>query len=354
MIEQLGFMPYRLPLRRIWQSARGFMHERKGWLLCAQAQGLRGYGDCAPLPEAGTETHETAFAALKDWHDRAVGQPLARVIDEIEADRSVAPAARFALECALLDLTAQEAGLTLRQWLVPTAADSVAVNATLGPLGEVTPEMIQSCYGSGFRVMKIKVGLEDPGIELGRLTHLTRQLPPEAALRLDANGAWSHEQAIPMLSALNALPIESLEEPLREPNRDRLEQLQTVARFPLALDESLCHQGYHPMPLETLPLRRIVLKPAVLGGLRRTLDLATRARAMGIEVVLTSLIESAAGLWPSLQLAAALPSPLAHGLATSPWLAHDLGRAPDTVQGRIRLDPCPGSGFHPNLVEYGL
>ncbi|MBK8639555.1 MAG: o-succinylbenzoate synthase [Chromatiaceae bacterium] len=352
MIERLEIQPYRLPLRRTWQSARGLMHEREGWLLCAHAQGLRGYGDYAPMPEAGTESREAGLMALEGWRARVVGQPLARLLEEIEADRSPAPAARFALECALLDLTAQEAGVPLRQWLDPQAADSVAVNATLGPLGDVMPEMIKSSCRSGFRILKIKVGLTDPDIELGRLTALARHLPPEAALRLDANGAWSYAQAVPLLAALNTLPIESLEEPLREPSRDQLQPLQAIARFPLALDESL-HRGATTIELEGLGVRRIVLKPAAVGGLRRTLDLANRAVELGIEVVLTSLIESAAGLWPSLQLAAALNSPLAQGLATSPWLARDLGRAPEAEQGHIRLGPEAGGGFNPRPAEPG-
>ena len=94
-------------------------------------------------------------------------------------------------------------------------------------------------------------------------------------------------------------------------------------------------------------MRRLVLKPATFGGLQRTLSLARAATNLGFEVVLTSLIESAAGLWPSLQLAAALSSPIPQGLATSSWLAHDLGRVPDPEQGRIWLGQHRGSGFIP-------
>ncbi len=352
MIERLEIQPYRLPLRKPWRSARGALQARSGWLLIAEAGGRRGYGDCAPLPEAGTESPATALAALEDWRLRTLGQPLARVLDAIREDNSPAPAARFALECALLDLTAQGAGLPLRQWLDPEASDVVAVNATLGSLREVTPDLIRARGSAGFHVLKIKVGLEPPAVEMRRLTALARQLPPEVTLRLDANGAWRQEQAASLLAALNHFPIESLEEPLRAPSPERLQRLQAIARFPLALDESL-HRGATPIALENLGVRRIVLKPAVVGGLRRTLDLATRAAGMGIEVVLTSLIESAAGLWPSLQLAAALQSPLAQGLATSPWLAQDLGRAPEAELGRIRLGPEPGGGFQPSPAGSG-
>jgi o-succinylbenzoate synthase len=346
VIERLELTPYRLPLRRTWQSARGVYQERTGWLVCAHADGLFGYGDCAPLPEAGTEDNETALAALTDWRTRAVGQPLERVLDWIEADRAPAPAARYAVECALLDLAAQRASLPLRLWLDPAARDSVEVNATLGAPREATPETILASCRSGFRVLKIKVGLETPSVELRRLAALARRLPAGTTLRLDANGAWSLDDASRMLDALNALPIESLEEPLRRPTSGELKRLQSSVAYPLALDETL-HRSDGQIDLEALPVRRIVLKPAVVGGLRRTQELATRAAGLGIQVVLTSLIETAAGIWPSVQLAAAIPSRLAHGLATSGWLARDLGDPPATARGGITLGKRPGGGFHP-------
>ncbi|MGB5833742.1 MAG: o-succinylbenzoate synthase, partial [Thiohalocapsa sp.] len=67
-------------------------------------------------------------------------------------------------------------------------------------------------------------------------------------------------------------------------------------------------------------------------------------------VVLTSLVESAAGLWASVQLAAATGSPLTHGLATGDWLARDLGLAPVPRAGRILLPDVAGSGFEPTRV----
>jgi o-succinylbenzoate synthase len=346
VIERLELRPYRLPLRASWRSARGGFTERAGWLVCAHGEGGVGYGDCAPLPAAGTETPQRALAALERCRTLIVGQPLAVALDLICADNSPAPAARFALECALLDLAAQSAALPLRHLLSPRAADGVAVNATLGALPHVTAPMLRESADSGFRVLKIKVGLEPWGTELARLTGLTEGLPPGVGLRLDANGAWTAEEAARAIDGLSALPVESLEEPLRAPRDAELRRLQAAARFPIALDESF-HAPRGRFHLETLPVRRLVLKPAALGGLRRALRLAGRARGLGVEVVTTSLIETAAGLWPSLQLAAALASPLAQGLATSGWLARDLGRAPVVRDGRIALPDEPGSGFQP-------
>ena len=420
-LEAIGIRPYALPLRQPWTSAHGTRAERRGWLLQVQAAGVSGYGDCAPLPEAGTEPEAVAEVALRLWQSRLPSQSLAALLDPSRqspygeapgvslktspqpspargegvrepADtlpgalsgakvgaQSVAlagmppgigptPAADFALESALADLAARLAGVPLRRWLAPEASDRVPVNATLGTLRDQTPARLAAACQSGYRVLKLKVGLDAPETEIAHLRELASHLPPGVRLRLDANGTWDYDQAARLIDQLNDLPIESLEEPLkslevplRVPDWQALRRLQAQARFALALDESL-HLPPPPMANRVAearhlvdsflsagdpPVRRLVLKPAAVGGLRRTLFLAREAARLGLEVVLTSLIESAAGLWPSLQLAAALSSPIPQGLATSHWLAQDLGRVPDPERGHIWLGRYSGSGFIP-------
>ncbi|MCF7990875.1 MAG: o-succinylbenzoate synthase [Thiohalocapsa sp.] len=344
------------------------MRVREGWLITARADGHTGYGDCAPMPEAGTETPALAEQRLAFWADAASrmrsGDSLERLLDRLDAasaqtdvpraptqdapPRAAAPAADCAVETALLDLSARIAGVTLRSLLAPQPAPAIAVNAVLGSAGALTQARLDDALADGYRTLKLKVGTarsdlgSDP--ELERLERFAAALPAGAALRLDANGAWSPAAARRIVERLQALPIESLEEPLRCPDDTALAVLQRLAPFALALDESL-HGRAGPIDPARLPVRRLVLKPGAVGGLRATHRLAERAIAAGREVVVTSLIESAAGLWATAQLAAAIDTPLAHGLATAAWLAEDLGPSPRPESGRILLPDTPGSGF---------
>jgi o-succinylbenzoate synthase len=350
VIERMDLLPYRLPLVRPWRTARGRMTERCGWLVRIRSHGLTGHGDCAPLPEAGTESMENACAALARLERAASGRAARDLLARARAEASAAPAAYYAVECAALDLAAQQVGLPLNRWLAPAAPAVVPVNAALGALDTVTREMVEASCRSGFRTLKVKVGIEPPTRELERLADLCRDLPPGAAFRLDANGAWSMSEAVRVIAGLDGLPVESLEEPLRNPARADLGRLQADAAFPLALDESL--RRIDPeLGLEELPVRRLVIKPAAVGGLTKTMELAARARDLGLQVIITSLIESAAGLWPTAQLAAALAFPEAQGLATSSWLQRDLGSAPLVAGGCITLPLRAGSGFHPHPEE---
>lgn len=350
MISAIALDPYRLALRRPWHSARGCLRARLGWLVRIEADGLAGYGDCAPLPDAGTEDGATAWAWLCAWRERSIGRPLDLALGDLARDDPLAPAAAFAAECALADLSAQAAGVPLARWLNPGLAPpvplSVPVNAALGPLGLVMPADIEASAAEGYRVFKVKLGLDGVDAELNRLVELAPYLPNGGRFRLDANGAWTPAEARRAVAALSRLPVEALEEPLRDPAPESLRELQGEAAFPLALDETLASAAARVDPAE-VPVRRLVLKPAVLGGLRRTLALARAAAAADIEVVVTSLIESAAGLWPTVHLAAAIASPIPQGLATADWLAEDLGEAPRPSAGRIHVSPVNGGGFRP-------
>jgi o-succinylbenzoate synthase len=347
-IESIALHPYRLPLRRPWVSARGRMLAREGWLVVASCAGRWGYGDCAPLPEAGTESLETAWRALSVWQDRLSEHPIPQALGSLSGTAGLAPAAAFALECALLDLESRLRGLTLRRLLIPEATASVPVNGALGPLATLAESDLAQAEGKGFRVLKVKVGVANPDGELERLRALAGALPAGLTLRLDANGAWDPATATRAVTALTGLPIECIEEPLAVPELQALAELQSLVGFPLALDESLPRLLAGGLDLARFPVRRAVLKPAVQGGLRRTLELAGRLRDMGIEVVVTSLVESAAGLWPTAQLAAAVASSIPQGLATASWLAEDLGPAPLPRNGRLQLPDRPGSGFEPD------
>lgn len=343
--------PYRLPLRQPWITARGGFAVREGWLVrLVTDAGLIGYGDCAPLPQAGTESMDSAAACLSRWAVTLPGLSLEVALGRIAASVVEAPAACCGLETALLDLLAQQARLSLARWLNPRSSAAVKVNAVLGGLDSQTVERALAAVAEGYSVLKLKVGLAAGHEEIPLLHDLVRCLPADVSLRLDANCAWNEKEAEDFLGALAGLPVESVEDPLTNPDMAGWSRLQATVPFPLAADESLRIMGADTV-FNQPPVRRVVLKPMVLGGLGAALALARQAREAGVECVVTTTVDSAVGVAAALHLAAAVGNDLAHGLATSAWLLRDVGSAPLVVEGVSRLGSDPGLGCCPVTGE---
>lgn len=345
--------PYILPLKQHWRTAAGVITERRGWIIeLITTDGRSGWGDCAPLPEAGTETLTTAQTAISTLLPHLLGQSLLIGKDDFIELSHYPPSLRCGVETAILDLAAQSAGVSLAKLLDTEAKSSMPINAAVGSVDAGLTQRVHNAITTGYQILKIKVGLHSWATEEYHLKNLVAGLPNSIKLRLDANQAWSETEARSTLNSLIGLPIESVEEPIMDANFSTLAHLQTNLPFALALDESLAK-----IPPETIlhccPVRRLILKPTVLGSLTRTLAIAKLAHQLGLECVITSTLESNIGLKALAQLAAAIPGDLAHGLATGDWFTYNLTPDLPIKKGYLFLDNNPGLGInikHTNIM----
>lgn len=343
-IGALRLWPYAVALREPWRSAVAITDRRVGWLVRVEStDGAYGWGESAVMPEAGTETAMEAAAAL----DRAVAVLPGRRLEDAWRvlpghDR---PAARCGLEEALLDLEARYARLPLHAWLRNDSRSTLRVNASCGPVDADLADRLAAAAANGFEVAKIKLATGTSPNEWPLLRDALACAPVTLELRLDVNRAWDESAAVHRLPELTQWRVECIEEPLRGAHPLALARLQAMCGFALALDESLTQFGDAP----SLPVRRQILKPMVLGGPSRALELATRRR---VQSVVTSTLETAVGLWHAAHLAAAIDAiaevPLAHGLDTGDRLERALGVLPARC-GRWPLGGAPGIGIEPEL-----
>ena len=321
--SSLEVRPYRLRLLRPLRTSHTTYDTREGFVVLAHEGGLTGRGEAAPLPELGTETLEQC------------GEELRRAsFDHLPST----PAARHAVELALLDLRAQRAGVPLAMLLDPRARREVPVSALLS--AQTMPELAreaQRAAAEGFATLKLKVGLDD---DFARAAVVRDAVGPRMKLRLDANGAWSRELALRRLSELAPLGIELCEQPTED-----LLGLRGETEVPIAADELLARD--RSAALERADM--VVLKPMVLGGVLAALELGREALRRGLKVIVTTSLEGAIGRAGAAHLAAALladgPQPSA-GLATGRLLADDL--CPDLLaprSGLIRIPDAAGLGL---------
>jgi O-succinylbenzoate synthase len=213
----------------------------------------------------------------------------------------------------------------------PARRDRVDVNATVPAVDAAqVPEILARFPGA--RTAKVKVA--EPGQTLDddvARVEAVRDLVP--TVRVDANGAWTVDQAAAAAAALG--PLEYLEQPCA--TVDELAELRRRVDVPVAADESIRKAG-DPLAVVRAGAADIaVLKVAPLGGISAMLKIAAQ---IDIPVVVSSALDSAVGIAAGLAAAAALPN-LDHacGLGTGRLFAEDVAEPVAPIDGYLTVGP---------------
>ncbi len=273
---------------------------RSGWLLRLKDEaGNIGWGEAAPLPGFSRETPAQAVDDLErictEINDR----------DPLESGRigSIAgtPSTTFAVELAVANLEACRVGLPVARVFNPDARPSQSINAIL--LAEEPVSQVQRAIDAGFRAVKMKVGRGSVDDDARRVREASVAIEGRATLRLDANRAWPVRQAEAFADLISGVDLEYVEEPLAD--AAGLPGLVRRTGLPVAIDESVVDL-WPDGPDDWSWLVAVVLKPTILGGILKVQDLAARAKAEGVGVVISSSIETSVGLFGLAALASSL------------------------------------------------
>ncbi|NLE97135.1 MAG: o-succinylbenzoate synthase [Propionibacterium sp.] len=213
--------------------------------------------------------------------------------------------------------------------------DQVPVN---GIVPALPPEQAAArALATGCSTIKIKVAGETPLADDVARVRAVREAMPEAKLRVDANGAWSLEEAREAIRQLAPFDLEYVEQPVAA-----VEDLARLRGMGVAIvaDESI-RRAEDPYRVKELDAAdAIVLKVQPLGGVRRCLELAKEIR---MPVIVSSAVETSIGIAAGVALAAALPNlPYACGLETIRLLSGDVVDEPLIPEGGYLTPPVVG------------
>ena len=351
-IASVRWRPWRIPLRESIATGAGDMTERRGLIVRVEtADAATGTGECSPLPGEGLSA--TALAArIGELGRTLVGQSPTKAWTALPAGKHV-PVADVGIETALADLLAGACGAPLAHWLaeqtgLPAPAGvPIPANALLSALDPATlAREAEAARACGFRTVKVKVG-RDRAVDTERLRMVRAALGPDAEVRIDANGAWSEQEAVAALGEHATHRVALCEQPVA-PGPDapaRLARVRAASPSPIAADESCASLDDLRSLVDAEAVDAVVIKP-LRTGLRAALAMVREATARNLPCILTTTFDTGAGTALALHLAALLPVPRpACGLATLPLLAGDVVRGcPTPEAGSLPLPTGPGLG----------
>lgn len=293
--------PYQRPFRQPLQTSHGEWRDRSGILLKFTTEtGQVSYGEIAPLPWFGSETWDAACAWCRSL-------PAQLTEDHIRAIPDHLPACQFGFESAWLGLATS-----------PPAPASVAA---LLPTGEAALTAWEPLWQAGYRTFKWKIAVTDIAQELQWLAVLRQALPPTARLRLDANGGLTETEAAQWLAVCDRAGVEYLEQPLPPAQLEPMMKLQADFATAIALDESVATLADLRDCVERGWTGVVVIKPAIAGFPSVLQQICQQAT---LDLVFSSVFETAIGRWAGLHLAAVLGNrDRAMGYGTAHWFTHN-------------------------------
>ncbi len=357
VLESLRVRALNIPFKQAFAHASAIRASTQAlWVEVTDSNGLVGYGEGCPREYV---TGETLSGAIE-----FVGALESEVLDRLGdleslktwtgAKRALIdanPAAFCALELALLDLFAKQAGVSVEGLLeLPSLAGEFQYSAVIGDSDAQRFEAELTRYRQvGFSQFKIKLS-GDSARDAGKIAALRAAGIAPEQVRADANNLWDNtKQAGDALELLD-YPFFALEEPLSAGDIDGMAQLANRLGCAIILDESATRIEQ----LERLCGNRrwiINLRVSKMGGLLRSLEFANRAGDTGVDIIVgaqvgeTSLLTRAA-----LTVAnATRPSLVAQeGAFGTHLLAYDIVDTPLMfgAGGKLLADSVPqGTGF---------
>lgn len=350
------------PLSISMKTSQGIIEHRSGIILAVSgADDKIGFGEVDfPIYTDGPGYNREVDSIrdmLSATLDAITGLPIPSSLDDITAGLKPLlstrhPAVYFGVETALCDLAARVVGRPLHQWLHALARSAVPVNYLVPRPVDDWDRMAAFVNEHGYCAVKAKIGGDSLDNDVGFVSKLRETLGNDIAIRLDANRGWDFETAMAVCSRLNEYNIEYIEEPLAAFDTDHMSELSKKAGIRFALDESLV--GFENISdVLTLCVRpTLILKPARIGGIARTLSVVKQAKKHECPTVITSNMEIEIGTAALLHVAAAFydDSPPC-GLDTARLFDNPDPALTDVKNGKIEVPDGPGSGLGESLWQ---
>ena len=196
-------------------------------------------------------------------------------------------------------------------------------------------KMVKKMQDLPWPIYKIKLGT-DQDIEIVKALRKNTN----AIIRVDANAAWTEDEALAKIPLLQALDVELVEQPVAKDDWQGMKRIYAATRIPLIADEACvtesdvdkCVNHFHG----------INIKLTKCSGLTPALRMIENARLLGMKVMVGSMNESTIG---TAAIAHLLPLLDYVDMDGPLLLAEDIATGIVFDKGKISLSEAPGLGI---------
>lgn len=335
---RLQFAPYILKFKEPAGTSRGVLTEKPTCymrLFDESDPSQYGVGEAAIFPGLSPEADERFFYKLMELQ--------VNVRLGVSTDLSHFPSLQSGFEQCLRDFTGGCRGIYYDTPFV-RGNDSIEINGLIW-MGshEEMMERLEKKLAEGFRCIKLKIGAIDWKSEVDMIEAIrSRYDSTQVEIRVDANGAFTMDNALSRLKRLADLQVHSIEQPIKAGQPALMQFLCQVSPLPIALDEELIGKftvEEKAATLDAIHPQYIVIKPTLTGGFSGAQEWIDLARERNIGWWITSSLESNIGLNAMAQWVASLNTTMPQGLGTGALFTNNL-EAPIYLDGdRLKYNP---------------
>lgn len=318
--------------KRTFTISRGSSDSFEEVILSLEVDGHTGRGEAAPTDYYVQDAKDVAEVLEKV----EVRDPW-DIEGTLRMNEGLPSSALAALDGALHDLAAKRLGVPLYR-LLGLARPEIRSAYTLG-IAEPEETLEEAERLSSFPVLKMKVGSWRDVETVRAVAEVS-----EAALWVDANEAFSPEEAPEVVRELKGIGVAMIEQPVPASAGPEalLAATEAAAPVPVIADESAIVAA--DVPRLAGRASGVNVKLAKCGGVRNALVMVHTARAHGMRLMLGCMVETSVGIAAAAHISGLFDFVDLDGAML---LADDPFEGVGYENGRITLADAPGTGVEP-------
>ena len=290
-----SYHKYILNFKKPSGTSRGVLTQKETWFLVLEDNGKKGIGECGILRGLSCDDRPDYEEKLR-WtcENIHLGK------DQLWEELIEFPSIQFGVEMAFKSLESENPFLLFPSKFT-SGEEAIVINGLVWMGDEVAmKQQISDKISDGFHCIKLKIGAIDFDKEMDLLRFIRANFDEKTIeIRVDANGAFSENDALVKLNQLAGFKLHSVEQPIQKNHTDTMSVLCKSTPIPICLDEELIGvftKEEKTALLEKIKPQYIILKPSFVGGFRGTLEWIAIAGKLNIGWWITSALESNVGL----------------------------------------------------------